>query len=130
MIPKSSLAIRFLTIFLFLAAGAGGAVCAQMSSASQISPVPIAEIPAPEIPASETPVAAVPSFEAPAAQADTSAKIAPGTWAGKLILQPVQTGQSGNYSFDFVIRILSAGRGMLVDIPEQGMFRILSIDIR
>lgn len=122
MIPKSSLAIRFFAIFLFLAAGAGGAVCAQMSSASQISPVPIAETPAPEIPASETPVAAAPSFEAPAAQADTSAKIAPGTWAGKLILQPVQTGQSGNYSFDFVIRILSAGRGMLVDIPEQGMF--------
>jgi hypothetical protein len=127
MIPKSSLAIRFFAIFLFLAAGAGGAVCAQVPSASQISPVPIAETPAPEtpapeIPASETPVAAAPSFEAPAAQADTSAKIAPGTWAGKLILQPVQTGQSGNYSFDFVIRILSAGRGMLVDIPEQGMF--------
>ena len=107
MMPKSRPAIGFLAIFLFLAAGAG-----QIARAQQTLPVePSAETSKPSA-----------EVEAPASQPDASDKITPGTWAGRLILQSAQTGQSGNYSFDFVIRILSAGRGILVDIPEQGMF--------
>lgn len=107
MIARNNLAIRFFALFLFFASGAGGIVCAQLPSSSQTSS-------ASSMDAS--------SQDMPNPQADTDAKITPGTWKGKLVLQPVQAEQPGNYSFDIVIRILSAGRGILVDIPEQGMF--------
>jgi len=59
-----------------------------------------------------------------------AAPIAPGRWAGKLVLQSAQETQGGpqsqsapsSFSFELVVRILAENRGILVDIPEQGMF--------
>ncbi len=56
--------------------------------------------------------------------------IVPGTWTGQLILKSAQQVQGGpqgqsapsSFSFALIVRILPENRGILVDIPEQGMF--------
>lgn len=68
--------------------------------------------------------------------AAVSSPIGPGSWAGELILTSLQEAQDSapapasrnnqsapsSYHFALVVRILAANRGILVDIPEQGMF--------
>ncbi len=56
---------------------------------------------------------------------ESAGPIGPGSWAGTLILSPAQQSQGNQqsqFSFDLVIRLLTEDRGILVDIPEQGMF--------
>ncbi|OQB96858.1 MAG: Alpha/beta hydrolase family protein [Spirochaetes bacterium ADurb.Bin110] len=62
-------------------------------------------------------------------------EIVPGVWKGVLILREVTQEQSSpklpsysmdqqsmSFSFEFYLRILSKDRGLLVDIPEQGLY--------
>lgn len=62
-----------------------------------------------------------------AAQTQTvlpSGQIEPGRWVGTLVLRQTQQsqGEQSQFSFDLVIKILAEDRGILVDIPDQGLF--------
>jgi len=53
-----------------------------------------------------------------------SGQIEPGRWVGTLVLRQTQQsrGEQSQFSFDLVIKILTDDRGILVDIPDQGLF--------
>jgi len=68
------------------------------------------------------------SAAAPSSADAQTGPIGPGRWSGKLVLKSAQQeslqSQStpSSFSFDFVVRILAENRGILIDIPEQGMY--------
>jgi len=54
-----------------------------------------------------------------------SGPIEPGRWVGTLVLRQAQLSQGeqqSQFSFGLVMRILAEDRGVLIDIPEQGLF--------